>query len=123
MPGTVVHFDIPADNPEKLARFYEDLLGWKFQRFEQMDYWMIMTRDGENAPGADGGMSRRSEMASSPINYYGVESIDEALDKLTKIGGTVKAPKMAIPNIGWMAHCVDPDGNLFGLFQTDTKAA
>lgn len=25
----VVHFEIPADNPEKVAKFYTDVFGWK----------------------------------------------------------------------------------------------
>lgn len=38
MPGGI-HFDIPADNPEKMAKFYQDVFGWKINKWEgPMDY-------------------------------------------------------------------------------------
>ena len=37
---TLVHFEIPAKEPSKIARFYEQLFGWKFTKMEggNMDY-------------------------------------------------------------------------------------
>ena len=29
---TLVHFEIPAKEPSKIARFYEQLFGWKFTK-------------------------------------------------------------------------------------------
>lgn len=29
---------------------------------------------------------------------------------------------MAIPGIGWLAYCTDPEGNTFGIMQNDPKA-
>jgi predicted enzyme related to lactoylglutathione lyase len=46
---TIVHFEIPANNPEKLSEFYKNLFGWKFEKMsmgEAGDYWMIETRPG-----------------------------------------------------------------------------
>jgi len=28
---TIVHFEIPADDVKKLARFYSELFGWKIE--------------------------------------------------------------------------------------------
>jgi len=30
---------------------------------------------------------------------------------------------MAIPGVGWLAYCVDPEGNAFGIMQQDAQAA
>jgi len=30
MDNTIVHFEIPAENVEKLSKFYQELFGWKF---------------------------------------------------------------------------------------------
>jgi uncharacterized protein len=30
---TVVHFEIPADDIEKLRNFYQRLFGWKFAKY------------------------------------------------------------------------------------------
>ena len=34
-------------------------------------------------------------------------------------GGRVALPKMAVPGVGWLAYFIDPEGNTFGIMQTD----
>jgi len=29
---------------------------------------------------------------------------------------------MAIPGVGWLAYCTDPEGNTFGIMQSDNQA-
>jgi hypothetical protein len=38
-------------------------------------------------------------------------------------GGTVVAPKMAVPGVGWTAYFADPEGNAFGVMEFDPAAA
>jgi predicted enzyme related to lactoylglutathione lyase len=33
MDHTVVHFEIPANDTEKLRKFYSGVFGWKIERF------------------------------------------------------------------------------------------
>ena len=33
MDSTIVHFEIPADNPERAAIFYRELFGWKIDKW------------------------------------------------------------------------------------------
>jgi len=41
---TIVHFEIPANDLEKLKKFYSDLFGWKFEKFPgPAEYWSIIT--------------------------------------------------------------------------------
>ena len=41
---TIVHFEIPADDVERLRRFYSNLFGWKIEKTPgPVDYWMIET--------------------------------------------------------------------------------
>jgi len=37
---TIVHFEIPADNPESLSKFYSEVFRWKFEKssIPDMDY-------------------------------------------------------------------------------------
>ena len=40
----VVHFEIPADDPVRAAKFYEDVFGWKIEKWEgPFDYWLVTT--------------------------------------------------------------------------------
>ena len=116
----VIHFEIEAEKPEQLAQFYEKVFSWKFEKWTgPMDYWMIMT--GENEPGIDGGLLKRTE-TSQPVNTIGVSSVDEYLEKIEENKGIVVVPKKAILGVGWTALFKDPEGNIFGLMDEDPSA-
>src|SRR5450759_1422528 len=33
---SIVHFEIPADNPKRASKFYNDAFGWNIQQWESM---------------------------------------------------------------------------------------
>ena len=55
-------------------------------------------------------------------NYYGVTSIDSAMKQVEQLGGTVVSGKMAVPTMGYLANCIDTEGNPFGLWEEDAGA-
>jgi predicted enzyme related to lactoylglutathione lyase len=123
-----IHFEIHAAEPERARRFYEDVLGWRFQQWGDMPYWLVQTGDGE--PGIDGGMVPRRGAEpgpDSPVNAYpltvGVDDLDAYLAKASQAGATVALPKHAVPGVGWLAYVKDTEGNLLGLMQSDEGAA
>ena len=129
MDHTVVHFEIPANNPEKLSEFYKNLFGWKIEKMsmgESGDYWMIETRPGtaqneekaQNTAGTNGGMMKKMDPNQRPVNYLLVESVDEFSKKTQNLGGKIIVPKTPIPNMGAFAVALDPEGNAFGIFET-----
>jgi predicted enzyme related to lactoylglutathione lyase len=116
----VVHFDILADEPEKLIDFYGKVFGWTFTKWEgPMDYWMISTGEGE---GIDGGLTRKSPQSNN-ANTIGIEDLDATIEKVEENGGTIITPKMAIPGVGWFALFKDTEDNMFGLMQEDPEAS
>ena len=124
-----VHFEIHASNPQQLIDFYTSVLGWSFNKWEGGDYWMIHTGPDEQ-PGINGGlMPRRGPVpeAMAAVNAFvitvDVEDLDAAMAKATGAGGLVALPRMAVPGIGWLGYLKDPDGNIFGMMQTDPGAA
>ncbi len=53
----IVHFEVPADNPERAQKFYSQALGWEFTSFGgPMQYWLVKTGV-TGTPGIDGGRS------------------------------------------------------------------
>jgi len=117
-----IHFEIPADDTERAADFYRKVFGWKFERWDgPMPYWMVTTgSDGE--PGIDGGLMPRPQPGATTVNTIGVASLDAILKSIESKGGKTVVPKMAIPGIGWLAYCLDTEGNTFGVMEADEKA-
>jgi predicted enzyme related to lactoylglutathione lyase len=117
----VVHFDINAEKPEQLTKFYEKVFKWKFEKWKgPMDYWLITT--GKDEPGIDGGLTKRTEGEANTVNTINVPSIDEYVEKIKENGGTIIMPKQAVPGVGWTAYFKDPEGNSFGLMEEDPIA-
>ena len=122
MDRTIVHFEIPANDPAKLSQFYTKLFGWTFEKFggssSGMDYWMIKTKAKDEDAGVNGGMMKKQDPNQHPLNYVMVESVDDYSKKLVQLGGKVIMPKTAIPDMGHFAVALDPEGNPFGIFET-----
>jgi len=120
--STIVHFDVPADDIERAKKFYAELLGWKFESFPEMQYNLITTTSVDGAPGVGGGMGKRMDPSQRIMNYFGVKSIDAAMNQVKSLGGSVLMGKMAVPKMGYLANCVDTEGNFFGLWEEDAGA-
>jgi len=123
----VIHFEVHAEQPERAIKFYRDVLGWEFTKWDgPQPYWLIKTGpDGQ--PGIDGGMiPRKGAIDGQAVIAYvctvDTPSVDEYLNKAQANGGSVAVPKMPIPGVGWLAYCKDTEGNIFGLMQADPKA-
>jgi uncharacterized protein len=120
---TIVHFEIPANDVEKIKKFYSALFGWKIEKMPgPMDYWGITTVPVDDKgmtlrPGVNGGLMKRQMPTQTPVNYISVESIDEYAKKVVELGGKMVVPKTEIPGMGWWALALDPEGNPVGLFQ------
>ncbi len=125
----MVHFEIPANNPDKLSAFYKSLFGWNFEKLsmgDAGDYWMIETRAGtaqnmekaQNTAGRNGGMMKKMDAYQRPLNYVSVESVDDFSKKIQNLGGKIIIPKTPIPNMGAFAVGLDPEGNPVGLFES-----
>jgi predicted enzyme related to lactoylglutathione lyase len=116
-----VHFDMTAEDPDRAVRFYGDVFGWTFQKWDgPMEYWMATT--GAEDIGINGGLTKRTDGNANVVNTIEVPSVDAYIDRITGAGGTVVMPKDAIPGVGWFASCVDTEGNQFGLMQSDPEA-
>ena len=119
----IVHFELPADNPDRAMNFYQKAFGWSFQKFEgPIDYWLIKTGKADE-PGIDGGLAPRQHDGHVPVSVIGVTNIDNAVKAIESAGGTIVAPKTAIPTVGYAAYFNDPEGNTMGVFQDDPSAS
>lgn len=118
----VLHFELGAEDPEKLITFYREVFGWETQQWEGPQTYWLVTTGSEDAPGINGGIMRHKEGLPRTINTIVVDSVDEYAEKVAAAGGEVVVPKTAIPAVGYQAYCKDPEGIVFGIHQQDTSA-
>ena len=119
----VIHFELAADDPERATEFYQNVFGWQIQKWDgPQDYWLATT-GAPGTPGIDGAIMRRDPGMPAVVNTIDVESLDNMIATVTANGGTVVAPKMTIPHVGYFAYCKDTEGNTFGMMQSDLSAA
>jgi hypothetical protein len=112
----VVHFEIPADDPVRAAKFYEDVFGWKIEKWEgPFDYWLVTTGE-EDEMGINGAIMTK-DMGEMVRNTIAVDSFDEFAKKIEKEGGKMLTDKMNIPGIGDMAAFQDTEGNIFAILE------
>ena len=117
-----IHFEIPAEDPQRAMKFYETVFGWKFEPWNgPIEYWTVRT--GDSVPGIDGGLMTRRDPAQPCVNTMDVEDLDAAVAVIEGAGGLCVVPKMPIPGIGWLAYFKDTEGHIFGVMQADTGAA
>ena len=117
-----VHFEIPAENPQRAIDFYSKIFGWTFSKWDgPMDYWIITTGEASE-PGINGGLMQRRDPNQPCVNTIGVLNLDESVASVTANGGSIAVPKMPIPGVGWLAYCKDIDGHIFGMMQNDPNA-
>ena len=124
MSHTVIHFEIPADDLDKMKAFYKNVFDWKYTDIPAMQYTTIATVKTDEKgmlkePGVNGGMYKRTEKGQVPLNYISVESVDEFIERANKNGGRVRAPKIYIPHVGDIAVIEDPEGNPLGIIRPE----
>lgn len=123
MAPAVVHFEIPADDEDRAAKFYSSVFDWQMQHMPGLDYTMITTTPQDESgmpatPGAiNGGMFRREGALVSPVVTVAVEDIDEALSRIESAGGSAVGPRHEVGSMGWAAYFQDTEGNVIGLWQ------
>jgi predicted enzyme related to lactoylglutathione lyase len=118
----IVHFEISANDPEKVVNFYKTVFGWDIKKWDgPIDYWMVTTGPNDE-PGINGGISVPKELFSGTVNTVEVQDIDAYIEKVKKSNGQVVTEKMVIPGVGYQVYCKDVEGTLFGLHQTDPEA-
>jgi predicted enzyme related to lactoylglutathione lyase len=112
---SIVHVEIPAQDPEASHAFYSNLFGWKHEYYPNLNYHRFYTEEG---PG--GGYVSVGDQAGHKINQVRIsvltDDIESTLAKVEELGGQTVTPKTEIPDMGWFAVFKDPQGNLIGLF-------
>ena len=119
----VIHFELPCDDRERLATFFERAFGWKPERLgpEMGNYVLLHTEDSpdEQGPRIKGGIFTRdaSMPGVGPNIVIGVSKLEESMRLVTEAGGKVQGEPMEIPGVGLYVTFLDTEGNRSGMLQ------
>jgi predicted enzyme related to lactoylglutathione lyase len=113
-----VHIEIPADDTGKGREFWGGLFGWQFESFPGGPGEYHMTRIAEQQGAAVTNMEPGKKGARA---YFDVDDINAGAARVQELGGEA-AQAQPVPGMGWFVTCRDPQGNEFGLWQTDPSA-
>ena len=122
----VVHFEMPYDDRERMAKFYRSAFGWKTQMLgEDMSNYVVATTtetgtDGPVKPGAiNGGFFPRKPdwPAQFPSVVIAVDNIGSAMKGVASAGGKVLGEPMEIPGVGQYISFIDTEGNRASMLQ------
>ena len=124
----VVHFEMPAEDKNRMAEFYTKAFGWQTRMLgpEMNEYVLVTTtesaEDGRpKNPGAiNGGFYKKSDdmPAQYPSVVIAVDDIKRAMKKVTDAGGKVLGEPMEIPGYGSYISFFDTEGNRVSMMQT-----
>ena len=124
----VVHFEMPYEDRERAAKFYEQAFGWQTQKLgeEMGNYVVVMTTETDETtkrpktPGAiNGGLYKKPEdpMGQAPSVVISVKDMAEAMERIGAAGGKVLGEPMEIPGVGKYLSFFDSEGNRVSVLE------
>ena len=126
----VVHFEMPYDDRERMAKFYQNAFGWQTRMLgEEMGNYVLATtaesdERGPKKPGAINGgfFPKRSDWpAQHPSVVIAVDDIQAAMEKVAKAGGKVLGEPLEIPGVGQYVAFSDSEGNRVGMLEPSPR--
>lgn len=115
-PGTIGWRELFATDWQSDFDFYAKLFGWTKAEAHDMGEGGIYQLFAAGAQPIGGMMNRPAVMPMSWWNYYtNVDSIDAAVARIEKAGGSIKMGPMEVPGGQWVVQAQDPQGAFFAL--------
>lgn len=123
---SVVHFEMPYDDPKRVAKFYKSAFGWQMQMLgEDMGNYVLATtvETGEKGPKRRGAINGGfyEKKPDWPMQYpsvvIAVDDMQKSVRKVAKSGGKILGEPMEIPGVGLYVSFVDTEGNRVSMLQ------
>jgi len=123
----VVHFEMPAEDRQRMANFYSEVFGWKMKMMgeEMGNYVVVSTTETDEKgmiknPGAiNGGFYPKEPDKTDqyPSIVIAVKDIDMYMKKIQREGGEVMGKPTDIPGVGKYVSFIDTEGNRVSILQ------
>ena len=130
----VVHFEMPAEDKNRMVKFYSSVFGWRTQQLgpEMGEYIIVTTSEvGEDhfpkqRGTINGGFYQKTEdpISNHPSVVIAVDNIRESMKKVKEAGGKILGgdPRNTgepgnIPGVGLYCAFIDTEGNRISMLQ------
>ena len=115
--------ELGTTDTQKAADFYSTLFGWGTEKFPgPVEYTIFKNGD----QGVAGMYQITPDMGPIPphwLTYFAVSDCDDAVEKATKLGGSIMKPAEDIPEVGRFAILRDPASAVFAVLKPATPEA
>jgi hypothetical protein len=127
---SVVHFEMPYENRERMARFYQSAFGWQTRMLgaDMGEYVLAVTAEsteaGPTRPGAiNGGFYPKKPdwPMQFPSVVISVQDLAAASKKVAAAGGKLLGDPIDIPGVGKYVSFVDTEGNRSSMLQPSRR--
>jgi predicted enzyme related to lactoylglutathione lyase len=125
----VIHFEMPAEDSERVRKFYESAFGWQTTPLgpETDDFVLAFTietdektRMPKKRGAINGGFYRRTKPDEQIKLTILVDDVREAMTKVEAAGGKVLGEPFELPGVGLFVSFIDTEGNLGTINQDFT---
>ncbi len=129
----VVHFEMPAEDKNRMAEFYTKVFGWQTKMLgpEMGGYVLVTTAESDpndlarlpkNRGMINGGFFDKSKDNQHPSVVIAVDDIRETMKNIENSGGKVLGGMKPgepddIPGVGLYCAFIDTEGNRIGALQ------
>lgn len=122
----VVHFEMPYEDRDRMAKFYGAAFGWKSQMLgeEMGNYVLVTTAESDAKPGSPAGainggfFPKKPDWPSQhPSIVIAVVDIKKAMNSVREAGGEVLGEPVEIPGIGQYVSFLDTERNRASMLQ------
>lgn len=119
-PNAVGWFDVYVEDMNRAVAFYEAVFQQRLEPIDDPTGETMMRGFPANmgAYGAAGALVKSTHARPGPggtMVYFSVDDCAAEQARVATAGGTVVRPKFSIGRFGWVALCIDSEGNPFGL--------
>lgn len=121
----VVHFEMPAKNKKRTAKFYSSVFGWQMMLMgDDMGKYLLATTSPTDKKGMhkkkgaiNGGFFQHGKEGTVPHLVLSVDNLTEHMKKVKRAGGRTLGKPQDIPGIGTFIMFKDTEGNKVGMLQ------
>jgi predicted enzyme related to lactoylglutathione lyase len=117
VPGAFTWNDLNTSDPAAAQPFYEQVLGWSFEKVPgDFEYWTI-----KNGGRMNGGMrpmgpeERQAGIPSHWLPYFAVDDVAASLQRAGELGGQALMGPVEVPGGGTFGVARDPQGAVFAV--------